>query len=113
MTQSFPKDGAEALRLLLRHWRVLVVGAAAQIVGGVISFAFLRPYGAALLDLWIGAAVATLPGVVLGAAWHAAAPGRRAAMHGPLLLFLALMAIVLPAWGWLMFDAEAARPLGR
>ena len=52
-----------------------------QGAGTLASALVVQPYGSACLNLWIGGAIAPLPGTVLGLAWHLAHAERRAATH--------------------------------
>jgi len=78
-------------RDLLQVWRILVAVVICQLVGGAISsvIAFHHFW---FLNLWIGAAIGALPGVVIGAVWHFSGPEERRE-SARIAFFLSLIAV--------------------
>jgi len=99
-SRAIPKDGAEALVLLLKHWRLIAASALFQVVSGVVSVVSLKPEGDPFMDFWLGAVVAGPVGLVFGLLWHIANQERRRSTHWLLVGFLFLCAIMVPVLGW-------------
>lgn len=65
-------------RDLASVWRIVVVLIAFQLAGGFIGVAY-GYHHFAFMNMWAGGALATLPGFILGAAWHFSGPAERRA----------------------------------
>lgn len=85
---------------------------AVQLIGGFTGV-YTRPYDAAPINFWFGAAMATPLGFLIGAAWHLARAERRRGEEKPMILFLGALSIVLPLIAWLFPLDEFAQAFQR
>ncbi len=65
-----------SFRDLCRAWRFIVAVVACEFVGGLIGITYEYHYNP-FLNLWMGGAIAILPGMILGAVWHFSGPADR------------------------------------
>lgn len=63
------EDSSEMWRQLRATWRILVAAAGIQLIGTAISVS-IQPFSYPFLNFWVGGALASLPGVLVGLAWQ-------------------------------------------
>lgn len=86
--------GKTFLPELIATWRVIVLVVALQFAGGVYGI-LSKQYDFWFFSLWAGAAMATLPGVVLGIAWSFKSEPTSILDHKGIVLFYVLISAAL------------------
>lgn len=89
----------EQWRFVRPAWRILVAVAAVQAVGAAIGLG-LHPVGLVYVDLWYGAAYASPVGFAVGLVWQVLAAPASLREHRSLILFLGVLSILLPVFGY-------------
>ena len=103
-------DQKERSRLAREHWRLLVGASTLQAVGALVSLLVVQPFASGFLTLWIGAALASVPGALVGLAWQLASERRRATswpLVGLLPASAALLGGVASTFDVAAFDTES------
>jgi len=83
-------------RDVIRLWRVLVGAAVIQLLGGLIGL-LVRPFHSAWDNNWIGGALATPVGFLVGLWWQLSSPERRKSTPILVVAFFGLLAFGLGA----------------
>ena len=108
------RSSGDYLSQILTTWRIGIAVVTFQLVGRQVGLAF-GPYETTFENLWVGGALASLPGFLVGRAWELSNESRRASSPRPIRTMYAVLAtfftvFAVPMIEWIRFAGTRGGP---
>ncbi len=95
LSKLFPQNRLIKAEDLMKTWRIIVMVIICQLLGLLVGLVVpLHPEK--FLSLWIGGAIGTLPGFIIGTLWYYSSEDRSKGVPYFTLGFFAIGSIILP-----------------